>query len=163
MKTKLVSLSIDFKAGLHVFADGACHPNPGPGGWAFVVYQDGAEIHQASGAAPWTTNNRMELNAVLAALEWVSEHAPNSAACLHSDSSYAVLGCNQWRKNWKKKGWRKSGGEIPNADLWKLLDELLSAAPVQLNWVRGHSGITGNVRADRLAELARRSQARSAA
>ncbi|KAA0698548.1 ribonuclease HI [Neorhizobium sp. P12A] len=163
MKTKLTPLPMDFKVGLHVFADGTCHPNPGAGGWAFVVYQNGNEIHHESGAASRTTNNRMELSAVLAALEWIGKNVTAETASLHSDSSYAVLGCNKWRKGWKKRAWRKGGAEIPNADLWKRLDEALAVTPIQLNWVRGHSGIRGNVRADRLAEKACRSPSKEAA
>lgn len=141
----------DFSKGVHVFADGACDPNPGPGAWAFVVFEDGQEIHSASGSALATTNNRMEMSAVLAALEWISENRPTLKAELHSDSQYTVRGCNEWRQGWKRKGWRRGEADIPNADLWRLLDTALLAFPLRLNWVRGHSGIAGNERADRLA------------
>lgn len=151
-KTK--SPSIDDSQGVHVFADGACEPNPGPGGWAFIVYEDGREVHSASGAAPVTTNNRMELAAVLAALEWISENAAGRPVALYSDSQYVVKGCNEWRHGWKRKGWMRGAAPVLNADLWQAIDAALGnglrTQPV-IRWVKGHSGIRGNVRADKLA------------
>ncbi|WEZ84647.1 ribonuclease HI [Rhizobium sp. 32-5/1] len=119
-----------------------------------MVYVEGHEVYSETGFHRRTTNNRMELGAVLAALGWLVSRPDLSRANLHSDSSYAVNGCNEWRKGWKAKGWRKGATEIPNADLWKSLDEALTAYPIRLNWIRGHSGITGNERADRLASVA---------
>lgn len=143
-----------FASGVHVFTDGACEPNPGPGGWSFVVYVDGQEVYSETGSDQSTTNNRMELGAVLAALAWLVSRPDLPSANVHSDSSYAVNGCNEWRKKWRAKGWRKGAIEIPNADLWTSLDEALTHFPVRLNWVRGHSGIIGNEHADWLATRA---------
>jgi len=148
------SLNKQFANGIHVFTDGACDPNPGPGGWSFVVYVDGHEVYSETGAHTRTTNNRMELGGILAALRWLIARPDLLGANVHSDSTYAVNGCNEWRKKWKARGWRKGAADIPNADLWKLLDAALSSHPVRLNWIRGHSGITGNERADRLASNA---------
>ncbi|MDG4675668.1 ribonuclease HI [Shinella sp. 838] len=143
--------SINDSQGIHVFADGACEPNPGPGGWAYIVIVDGEEVHSASGAAPSTTNNRMELAAVLAALEWISENAAGRPVALYSDSQYVVKGCNEWRHGWKRKGWRRGAAPVLNADLWQAIDAALVDRPQALTWCKGHSGIRGNVRADKLA------------
>ncbi len=148
-KTK--SPLIDDNQGIHVFADGACEPNPGPGGWAFVVIIDGREVKSASGAAPSTTNNRMELAAVLASLEWISENAAGRPVALYSDSQYVVKGCNEWRHGWKRKAWMRGVSPVINADLWQAIDAALMDRPQALTWCKGHAGIRGNVRADHLA------------
>jgi ribonuclease HI len=142
---------IDDSKGIHVFADGACEPNPGPGGWAYVVIIDGREVHSASGAAPSTTNNRMELAAVLASLEWISENAAGRPVALYSDSQYVVNGCNDWRHGWKRKAWMRGVSPVINDDLWQALDAALMERPQALTWCKGHAGIRGNVRADKLA------------
>lgn len=142
---------IDDSQGIHVFADGACEPNPGPGGWAYVVVIDGHEAHSASGAAPATTNNRMELAAVLAALEWIAENAAGRPVALYSDSQYCVQGCNEWRHGWKRKAWRRGAAPVLNADLWQAIDAALVDRPQALTWCKGHAGVRGNVRADKLA------------
>ncbi|MEA3533225.1 ribonuclease H [Rhizobium sp. CC-YZS058] len=143
-------LALEEEPTFSVYADGACEPNPGTGAWAFVVYRNGIEQYSEAGAELHTTNNRMELTAVLRALDWISVNAP-SKALLHSDSQYVVRGCNEWRRRWMAKGWKKGSADMPNADLWRELDGRLEAQPVSLIWVRGHSGIVGNERADRLA------------
>ncbi|MFP5078486.1 ribonuclease H [Rhizobium sp. YIM 134829] len=132
-------LALEEKPTVSVYADGACEPNPGPGAWAFVVYWNGVELHSETGADLDTTNNRMELTAVFMALGWIAEHSP-SKALLHSDSQYVVRGCNEWRRRWKAKGWKKGSADMPNADLWRELDGRLEARPINLVWVRGHSG-----------------------
>lgn len=146
-------LALEEEPTFSVYADGACEPNPGTGAWAYVVYWNGVELHSEAGAELHTTNNRMELTAVLMALEWISRNSP-SKALLHSDSQYVVQGCNEWRRRWKAKGWKKGSADMPNADLWRELDGRLEAQPIDLIWVRGHSGIVGNERADALASEA---------
>jgi ribonuclease HI len=140
--------------GLVIYCDGACEPNPGLGGWGFVVYRDGKEIHADCGGANPTTNNIMELTGALRALEWIAEHhvEKQDGVRLFCDSMYVVNGCNDWRHGWKKKGWRRGvEKELANADLWKELDAALTAVPIQLEWCKGHAGIIGNERADELS------------
>lgn len=144
---------------LKVYTDGACEPNPGPGGWAFVVYRDGVEEQHFVGGDPTATNNTMEMTAVLEALRWL--HV-NEDAEICSDSQYVVKGCNEWRHNWKRNGWRRKprrgsvgSGELANLELWKALDAALNSKPrVKIVWCRGHVGEIGNERADELASEA---------
>lgn len=146
-----------FEIGCHVFCDGACEPNPGPGGWAFVVYLDGQEIFAAQGGNVATTNNVMEMTGALEAVRWISENPDGRTASLHSDSQYVVKGCNEWRHSWKRKGWmRKRNSPVLNLELWKQLDTVLNEFPLVLSWVKGHAAIRGNERADELAEQGRR-------
>jgi ribonuclease HI len=140
--------------GLVLYADGACEPNPGAGGWGFVVYENGVEVHFDCGGADPTTNNVMELTGALRALEWIAEHhgEKQDGVRLFCDSMYVVDGCNDWRHGWKKKGWRRGvEKELANADLWKELDAALTAVPIKLEWCKGHVGIIGNERADELS------------
>lgn len=142
--------------GLVIYCDGACEPNPGAGGWGFVVYRDGTEIHSQSGGAEQTTNNVMELTGALMALQWITENASGDQARLFCDSMYVVNGCNDWRHGWKKKGWRRGvAKELANADLWRSLDEVLNRVPITLEWCKGHAGIIGNERADELSLMGR--------
>lgn len=152
----------DVSTGLIIFADGACEPNPGAGGWGFVVYRDGVEIHTDCGGEPQSTNQRMELTAVTRALEWFAARGVVEPVRLLSDSRYTVDGANSWRHGWKVKGWRRGkpnskgpGGEVANLDLWKALDEVLTLVPITLEWVKGHAGIVGNERADELSLIGR--------
>lgn len=145
-----------FENGCHVFCDGACEPNPGPGGWGFVVYLDGQEIFTASGGDAATTNNIMELTGALEAMRWISENPDGRTASLHCDSQYVIKGCNEWRHSWKRKGWMRKKSPVLNLDLWKRLDAVLNEFPLTLSWVKGHAGIRGNERADELAEQGRR-------
>jgi ribonuclease HI len=141
---------VDFSSGLHVFTDGACDPNPGPGGWAFVAIKNGANIHSEIGSDAAATNNRMEMQAVIAALRWMQANGC-AAAQVHSDSQYCVKGANEWRHGWARKNWMRGENLIPNADLWQQMSAIMDAVSVSLNWVPGHSGIAGNEAADRLA------------
>ena len=138
-----------------VWTDGACEPNPGIGGWGYVIrgHGDGGVI-EACGGVLNTTNNRMELTAVLMALRVLQDGAQ---AVIHSDSTYVVNGLTIWRTRWSKRGWcKKSGEPIPNRDLWLLLEaQALRVPAAQFRWVRGHSGDAGNERADRLAAAGR--------
>lgn len=154
---------IDGRPGLVIFTDGACEPNPGKGGWAFVVYRDGAEVYYDCGGDIKSTNNIMEMTGVLRALEWLLASPDRQFAKVCSDSQYVVKGCNEWRFGWKSRGWRRVVNNrtremepIKNADLWKDLDAALATAPAKVEWVKGHAGILGNERADELSQEGRR-------
>ncbi|RVO67047.1 ribonuclease H family protein [Sinorhizobium meliloti] len=142
-----------FAAGLHVFGDGACDPNPGPGGWGVAVFRDGVEIAFDYGGEASTTNNRMELTGLLKGIE--AAKALQSPATLWCDSEYAVKGANVWMHNWKKRGWKKPGkDELKNIELWQSIDAALSGADqIIIRWCKGHAGIAGNERADELSNL----------
>ncbi|MGI9345078.1 MAG: ribonuclease HI [Gammaproteobacteria bacterium] len=136
-----------------IYTDGACSGNPGPGGWGvFIRYGKNAEQLteiELCGGQPSTTNNRMEMLAVLQALLVIPEcdHVE-----IHTDSTYVYKGITEWLEGWKRKGWRKSSGKaLLNADLWRELDALPIRRRVQWHWVRGHSGNPGNEKADELA------------
>jgi ribonuclease HI len=136
--------------GVEIWTDGSCLVNPnGPGGWTAIVVTGGT-TEELVGGDPSTTNNRMELTAVLRGLE----HAPaGSTVTVISDSQYVVKGLTTWRHGWRKKGWRKRDGEaVLNVDLWKALDSAVERhATVTATWVRGHNGDSNNDRADLLA------------
>ena len=136
---------------VHIYTDGACRGNPGPGGWgALLCYQDQEKTLQ--GAEPDTTNNRMELMAAIQALETLSR---SCEVVLTTDSNYVRLGITQWIKGWKKNGWRTSQkAPVKNADLWQLLDAATHKHQVDWQWVKGHSGHPQNERADQLATSA---------
>jgi ribonuclease HI len=143
-----------------IYTDGGCEPNPGIGGWGFVAYEADAEIHAESGGKSLTTNNVMEMTALLNAVLWAKKTGrPAKSVTILSDSQYAVKGCNEWRQGWKKKGWRRGKDKpLSNADLWKTIDDALSGWPVKIKWVKGHAGIVGNERADALAGAGRSDQ-----
>ncbi len=142
-----------FASGLHVFADGACEPNPGPGGWGVTVFRDGVELSSKHGGDANTTNNRMELTGLLKGIE--AAKALGEPAILWCDSQYAVKGANEWMHNWKKRGWKKPGNEeVKNLELWQMIDAALSGADqVTIRWCKGHAGIAGNERADELSNI----------
>ena len=141
---------------VQLFTDGACSGNPGPGGWAFVLRhpKSGKEI-QRSGAQRQTTNNRMELLAVIRGLEALRR--PSSVE-LFTDSVYVGRGLSEWMPKWKANGWRRREGkkwaEVKNEDLWRTLDALLARHQVKFTHVRGHSGHPENQRCDTLAVAA---------
>lgn len=138
--------------GLVIYCDGACEPNPGPGGWGFAVYRDGVEIHSDYGGHADTTNNIMEMTGALMALRWFSDRGVVEPVRLLCDSQYVVKGCNEWRRGWKNKGWKRGPEkQLANAELWQELDAALTLVPITLEWVKGHAGIEGNERADELA------------
>lgn len=133
-----------------IYTDGACKGNPGAGGWGALVVAAGIgrEFH---GGEALTTNNRMELIAVIRALESL---AGRTRARVHTDSQYVQLGISAWIDNWKRRGWRTAEGKpVKNQDLWRRLDELAAAHEVKWIWVKGHAGHPGNERADALANL----------
>jgi ribonuclease HI len=133
-----------------IFTDGSCLGNPGAGGWAFAM--SGAKNIEKSGGEKLTTNNRMELMAVISAL---SELKEGSSVEIHTDSQYVKNGMETWIKGWKKKGWKSStGAPVKNQDLWARLDELASKFKIEWSWVRGHNGDEMNERVDFLARTA---------
>jgi ribonuclease HI len=138
---------------IEIFTDGGCDPNPGAGGWGFAVFRGAEELHSACGGGFATTNNRMEITALIQALRWLD---PKRPAIVWSDSRYVVDGSRSWRHGWKAKGWKRGKqGELLNSDLWIELDALLDARLVDVRWLRSHVGTVGNERADELATLGR--------
>jgi ribonuclease HI len=141
---------------VQLFTDGACSGNPGPGGWAFILRHpaSGKEVEQ-SGGERVTTNNRMELTAVVRGLETLTR--PTRVELL-TDSVYVGKGISEWMPKWKANGWRRRDGkrwaEVKNEDLWRELDQLLAKHQVKYTWVAGHSGHTENDRCDELAVAA---------
>lgn len=135
-----------------VFTDGACQGNPGPGGWGAILRYNGVE-KELSGGDPETTNNRMELMAVISALEALKEPCE---VTLCSDSQYVCNAISKgWARSWKKNGWRRGNKEPAlNPDLWELLLQQLDRHHVTVNWVKGHAGHPENERCDRLAVAA---------
>lgn len=134
-----------------VWTDGACAPNPGPGGWGYLMLRPGGGIVEEFGGELITTNNRMELTAILMALKSLGDGKP---AVIHSDSQYAVSGLTVWSKSWARRGWhKKDGNQMPNRDLWVALEAQKQRVRAAFKWVRGHSGDPGNERADALAGL----------
>ena len=136
-----------------VYTDGACSGNPGPGGWAAVLSYNGHE-RELSGGERLTTNNRMELQAAIAALQGLNEPC---TVRLHSDSKYVVQAFNErWIAGWQRRGWLTTGKKpVANRDLWEQLIELTAVHRVEWVWVKGHANIAANDRCDRLAVAAR--------
>lgn len=131
-----------------LYTDGACSGNPGPGGWAAIL-RYGENIRELSGGEAETTNNRMELQGVIAGLEALKEPC---AVELWSDSQYIVNALNNgWLRDWKRRGWRRRDGELKNPELWRTLDGLLQRHMVAAHWVKGHGDDPYNIRCDALA------------
>lgn len=133
---------------LIIYTDGACKFNPGPGGWgAYLVW--GEQSLELFGGEPMTTNNRMELMAVISALKAVRRPVP---ICMYLDSQYVKNGMTSWLAAWKKNGWRTASRKpVKNEDLWRELDALLPKFNIEFKWVKGHAGNPGNEKADELA------------
>ncbi|MBX3396965.1 MAG: ribonuclease HI [Phycisphaerae bacterium] len=133
-----------------IYTDGACHGNPGPGGWAAILVH-GTARREISGAEPATTNNRMEIRAAIEALRALREPC---AVVLYTDSEYVCKAMSEWLPKWKAKGWRRGREPLKNVDLWQQLDEAASRHQVKWMWVRGHAGHPENERCDQLANEA---------
>jgi ribonuclease HI len=131
-----------------IYTDGACKGNPGPGGWG-VFMQYRKHEKELYGGAMETTNNRMELMAAIMALEALKQ---NSMVALYTDSKYVLQGITEWMDNWKKRGWKTAAKKpVKNVDLWRRLDSAIEKHEINWTWVKGHSGYTGNEKADMLA------------
>jgi len=136
-----------------VFTDGSSVPNPGPGGWGAVYVIDGTVVVEARGSHPDTTNNRMELAALIAAAELVPD---GTEMTIYSDSNLAVRTINEWAEGWKKRGWKRKSGPVENVDLVKAVYETYRARPeLSVVWIKAHVGYTWNEYADVLANAAR--------
>ncbi len=132
-----------------VFTDGSAIPNPGPGGWGAVYVVDGDVVAQEHGHDPDTTNNRMELTAII---EGIGLVPPGRPAVLHTDSRLAVDTLTTWAKGWERRGWRRKSGPVENLDLVKRAYELVTARPeIEIRWVKAHAGNRWNEYADSLA------------
>ena len=136
---------------VEIYTDGACRGNPGPGGWGATL-EMGEHFRELSGAEAMTTNNRMELMAVISALEALKRPVPIK---LYTDSEYVRRGITEWLKSWKARGWKTADRKpVKNQDLWGRLDAIASCHEIEWHWVKGHSGVPGNERVDRLANAA---------
>ena len=133
---------------IKIYTDGACKGNPGVGGWGALILQDDKNI-ELFGGENETTNNRMELMAVIMALK---EMSPSEELIIYTDSTYVQKGISEWIKNWKLNNWRSSSKKpVKNKDLWMQLDEASYARKINWQWVKGHAGNEGNEKADELA------------
>jgi ribonuclease HI len=133
---------------IEIFTDGACSGNPGPGGWGTILRQ-GAHEKELSGGETATTNNRMEMTAVIEGLKALKKP---SAIIIHTDSRYVMDGAEKWLKGWKVKGWKTADKQpVKNEDLWRALDAQMARHQITWKWVRGHTGHVENERADALA------------
>jgi ribonuclease HI len=131
-----------------IFTDGACKGNPGPGGWGAILRFKGEE-REMFGGDPATTNNRMEMTAVIEALQSLKRPC---RVTVYTDSQYVQKGITEWIASWKRRGWRTASKEpVKNVDLWKRLDDLAAGHRISWHWVRGHEGHIENERADELA------------
>lgn len=137
---------------IDLYTDGACLGNPGPGGWACILRDASTgDERELSGGEADTTNNRMELTAVIEGLRALPPHA---RVHLRSDSQYVLNGIREWMPGWKKRNWRKSNKKpVLNADLWQTIDQLTEQRDLHLEWVRGHAGHVENERCDELASM----------
>ena len=142
---------------LTIYTDGGCTGNPGAGGWAAIILRDGYEAVELSGGDESTTNNRMELTAVIRVLESVIEaYGFDIPVEIHTDSQYVQKGISEWMTGWVSKGWRTAAGKpVKNRDLWLLLKDLDERLNVRWLWVKGHAGNEWNERCDELVAVQR--------
>ena len=142
--------TLDSPLAIEIWTDGACRGNPGPGGWGALM-RSGEHVRELHGGALETTNNRMELTAVIEALAAVKRPSP---IVIHTDSQYVKLGITEWIAQWKLRGWKTADRKpVKNVDLWQRLAEVAAPHKIEWRWVRGHAGNAGNERADALANL----------
>ncbi|QDU62949.1 Ribonuclease HI [Planctomycetes bacterium Pan216] len=136
----------------NLYSDGACSGNPGPGGWAYILRSESGEEVADSGAEGKTTNNRMEMMAVIEGLRKLSG---KSRVVLITDSQYVSKGISEWMPGWKSRGWKRKVGRklepVKNVELWQELDQLLADHDVTCKWIRGHAGHAENEECDRMA------------
>lgn len=133
---------------IEIYTDGACSGNPGPGGWGALLRWNGHEKELCGGEAE-TTNNRMEMMAVIQALGALKGR---SKVVLYTDSKYVMQGMTEWLEGWKARGWKTAAKKpVKNQDLWQEMDVAVAAHDVRFHWVKGHAGDPGNERADELA------------
>ncbi len=136
---------------VQIYTDGACSPNPGPGGWGAIL-RSGEHEREISGADPATTNNRMELTAATRALQSLKRPCRVE---IYTDSEYLQRGITEWMPGWVRRGWRRSGGKLANVELWQELAEAMKPHTLQWRWIKGHAGHAENERADEIARKAR--------
>ena len=151
--------------GVIIYTDGGCSGNPGPGGWAFVIRLPADDAFRAdteeivgSGGEADTTNNRMELRAVIASLAEAERRAPGAQVVVYTDSQYVKNGISSWISSWKRRGWRTAANKpVKNRELWEELDAVADRVKPRFLWVEGHAGIEGNERCDAMvqAEIAK--------
>lgn len=135
---------------VEIYTDGACRGNPGHGGWGVILIA-GKHRKELYGGEPETTNNRMELMAVIEALRALKRPC---RIVLHTDSQYVKKGITEWIHDWKRRGWKTAAKKpVKNADLWEILNEVQSQHEIEWRWVKGHAGHPENERADELANL----------
>lgn len=133
-----------------IYTDGACDPNPGPGGWAALL-RYGDHEKTLTGSEKATTNNRMELTAAIQALKALNQPC---RVKFFTDSEYLKKGITEWMPGWRKRNWRRKGGALANIDLWKALDESIQPHQIEWHWVKGHAGNRDNQQVDKLAKQA---------
>lgn len=131
-----------------IYTDGACDPNPGPGGWAALL-RFGKHEKALTGSEPETTNNRMELTAAIQALQALKRPCQVD---FYTDSEYLQRGITEWMPRWRARNWRRKGGTLANIDLWQALDETIQPHTIEWHWVRGHAWDRNNQRVDALAQ-----------
>jgi ribonuclease HI len=136
---------------VEIYTDGACSPNPGPGGWAALLRSGKAE-REISGSERATTNNRMEMTAAIRALQSLKRPCRVE---IYTDSEYLKRGITEWLPGWERRGWRRSGGKLANVELWQELAQAMKPHQVHWQWLRGHAGHPENERVDRAARRAR--------
>lgn len=140
--------------GVIIYTDGGCSGNPGPGGWAFVMRLPAHDEILGSGGEANTTNNRMELRAVISSLEEAERLAPGSPVVVYTDSQYVKNGIGSWMANWKRNGWRTADKKpVKNKELWEELDLVNARVKPKFLWVKGHAGVDGNERCDALVQV----------